>query len=681
MEIKKQSLIDVIKLNKIIKIPYFQREYVWEEREINLLINDIIQYANNKNEYFIGPIIMQNKGSSKLLIDGQQRLTTFILILCALKELEPNLDKINEINALFDNISFESYNINDKKQLINIIKNNNQVNKDSKYFKNYMSIKNNLMDIKIDLNIFYNNLKNLICSFIIFENNINENVVFAKINSTGKRLTAFDMVKNQLLSIYSNYLNEQGAPYIDNEIELWNNHFNNINSKIKNGIDELIRTFLGYHTGKLYKSDTYILFDKFTLWLNNFLNINTIEDALKEVISFFLYYVYFDSHEYQLYNDSKYYDIIKPMIIISTDLKTYLILLIRVMREYSIINLSNESIEIQNYEKLYEALKIIEFYVICFKFTNLKTKIITRLIPTISIKLFTTDFNLSLYYLLVYKQWRIPYNDLLSTLSFNFFNNDMYINSSKFTKSFLLRFSYLNNPPNLIHDKLTIEHIMPQNLEEWITQGFQISEEDHRRYISVIGNLTLTNHNSKYSNYTFDLKLKHMFQNENNALSSYILQFKKWGVEEIKLRCKYIYDEVIKYWNFESMHKCAKELEDEDSINNSNDISYIHEYENEITYFLSQKSHFISEHIWSIESLPTYKKILRLYLVEGWSFEKIEELLFDKNYSGFIPSSIVNLFNKNKIVKGTMIEKDFEKYWDDELSNIQKKLDFVFNKN
>ena len=67
-------------------VPAFQREYVWESDEIELLISDIEEaFKKNPNkEYFLGTTVVYEKDGRKQLIDGQQRMTTFFLILCAI---------------------------------------------------------------------------------------------------------------------------------------------------------------------------------------------------------------------------------------------------------------------------------------------------------------------------------------------------------------------------------------------------------------------------------------------------------------------------------------------------------------------------------------------------------------------------------------------------------------------
>jgi hypothetical protein len=74
-------------------VPDYQREYVWTEKEVKQLLGDIDEQvdANDRREYFVGTVLVsQADGEEKNhyeVIDGQQRLTTFFLLLCALKQL------------------------------------------------------------------------------------------------------------------------------------------------------------------------------------------------------------------------------------------------------------------------------------------------------------------------------------------------------------------------------------------------------------------------------------------------------------------------------------------------------------------------------------------------------------------------------------------------------------------
>lgn len=69
-------------------VPDYQREYIWEERQVNQLLSDVFdEFDNNRfKEYFIGStVVFKDNNGVYELIDGQQRTTTLFLIICALK--------------------------------------------------------------------------------------------------------------------------------------------------------------------------------------------------------------------------------------------------------------------------------------------------------------------------------------------------------------------------------------------------------------------------------------------------------------------------------------------------------------------------------------------------------------------------------------------------------------------
>ena len=67
-------------------IPIYQRQYVWKEKEIHQLMDDFyIAGKDNKDTYYLGTLICLEEGSVFKVCDGQQRLTTLILLLKALQ--------------------------------------------------------------------------------------------------------------------------------------------------------------------------------------------------------------------------------------------------------------------------------------------------------------------------------------------------------------------------------------------------------------------------------------------------------------------------------------------------------------------------------------------------------------------------------------------------------------------
>ena len=85
-------------------IPDYQREYVWTDKEVHQLLEDINEQidAGSTREYFIGTVLVSptEQKSHYEVIDGQQRLTTFFLLLCALRHLlqkEPEAQLLNRL--------------------------------------------------------------------------------------------------------------------------------------------------------------------------------------------------------------------------------------------------------------------------------------------------------------------------------------------------------------------------------------------------------------------------------------------------------------------------------------------------------------------------------------------------------------------------------------------------------
>lgn len=72
-------------------VPDYQREYVWTDKEVHQLLEDIGEQIDvgSVREYFIGTVLVSptEQKNHYEVIDGQQRLTTFFLLLCVLKHL------------------------------------------------------------------------------------------------------------------------------------------------------------------------------------------------------------------------------------------------------------------------------------------------------------------------------------------------------------------------------------------------------------------------------------------------------------------------------------------------------------------------------------------------------------------------------------------------------------------
>ncbi len=85
-------------------VPDYQREYVWTEKEVQQLLDESTSrsIAGSGREYFIGTVLVSETAQKNHyeVIDGQQRLTTFFLLLCALKQMFRGGPQIQVLSGL-----------------------------------------------------------------------------------------------------------------------------------------------------------------------------------------------------------------------------------------------------------------------------------------------------------------------------------------------------------------------------------------------------------------------------------------------------------------------------------------------------------------------------------------------------------------------------------------------------
>lgn len=79
-------------------IPEYQRSYVWQKDNVSELLDDLIFSFENKpeNEYFLGSLVLKRKDNEEFseyeVLDGQQRLTTFFMIIAVMRDILTDRD-------------------------------------------------------------------------------------------------------------------------------------------------------------------------------------------------------------------------------------------------------------------------------------------------------------------------------------------------------------------------------------------------------------------------------------------------------------------------------------------------------------------------------------------------------------------------------------------------------------
>lgn len=120
-----KTVAEVLEKKKY-SIDYYQREYKWESKQLTELVADLTTKFLDLYEpgharkdvakypgYYLGSIILSQKGSKPFIVDGQQRLTSLTLLLTYLRRLQQGRDDVVDIDQLIFSEKFgeKSFNL------------------------------------------------------------------------------------------------------------------------------------------------------------------------------------------------------------------------------------------------------------------------------------------------------------------------------------------------------------------------------------------------------------------------------------------------------------------------------------------------------------------------------------------------------------------------------------------
>lgn len=213
--------------NKYI-VDYFQREYKWEYKHIEQLLvdleasflsnyeigNTILDINSKYNSYYLGPVVICEKGSIRSIVDGQQRLTSITLLLIYLHNLQKNSNDPEDIIPLIYSKKGgrKTYNIEvpDRTKILEALFNSedydisNETDESIKnMFERYTDISNIFSeDLKNDkLPLFIEWLKEKVVFVeILAYSDENAYTIFETMNDRGLNLTPTEMLKGYLLT-------------------------------------------------------------------------------------------------------------------------------------------------------------------------------------------------------------------------------------------------------------------------------------------------------------------------------------------------------------------------------------------------------------------------------------------------------------------------------------------------
>lgn len=104
------------------------------------------------------------------------------------------------------------------------------------------------------------------------------------------------------------------------------------------------------------------------------------------------------------------------------------------------------------------------------------------------------------------------------------------------------------NKERVLTADLTLEHVMPQTLSDWWRQHLgDGAEETHELYLHTIGNLTLTGYNAELSNADFPRK-RELLSQSKLSLNVAIAEHDRWTRDEISARAQQLAVRALEVW-------------------------------------------------------------------------------------------------------------------------------------
>ena len=181
-------------------IPLYQRNFAWTYDEIEQLLNDVADaFQENRDNYYIGTLVVNKENGIFKIIDGQQRTTALNLIALALKH-EICFDRLKSVNLTFPARKKSNENIQKlfTKQKIS----EDDENELTRGYRHaYDALKKMLEERQFESESFFNYLfDNVIIFRSILPNDLDLNLYFERFNSRGEQLEAHEILKAQMMS-------------------------------------------------------------------------------------------------------------------------------------------------------------------------------------------------------------------------------------------------------------------------------------------------------------------------------------------------------------------------------------------------------------------------------------------------------------------------------------------------
>ncbi|WRB81740.1 DUF262 domain-containing protein [Helicobacter pylori] len=542
----------------IFSIPVYQRNYTWEEENCEKLLQDIVSISQNKKTHFMGSItyishlIDDEKSLRQLqefvIIDGQQRVTTIMLLLKAIETKIQNEGIKKEINNLL-NLSGQRLRlkpIKSDKEAFDLVMQNR-----SHELQGVSHIRNNYKFFTKELERYISEgyrIEEIYGAFLRLKivaiglelGEDDPQVVFESINATGVQLKGLDLIRNYLM------MGENS----DQQKHLYETYWVPLENWLgEKDLNDFIKTYLRiYFEDKVKEGEREVYYTLKAHHRDNFPNdIQGLMSDMREYGRIYQIFLDRDHHFLERGDSQQLANLrlrIKDLVKIKFGVAKPFVL--RCARDFEEGKL--------NYENFYEILQILISYFVRRSVCGDPTSVLNKVLYSLHRQL---DENVSADALkrLVGKsvgQMAFPNDDKIKAA---FAVRNAYA-ANQACKFILLEIEKLSNAEPPKEENLEVEHFYPKSpTQEWrdMVGDYFTFEQD---YLNNFGNLTLSGQNQKLSNKPYEAKIALMEQYSSLHLNDYFINnTHSWGIEEVKARSEYLADQFCQVELFKDLPK------------------------------------------------------------------------------------------------------------------------------
>ena len=532
-------------------VPVFQRDYKWGQEQWQRLWDDINRVGSGKINagHFLGSLVQIDTGrttpalSSWLVIDGQQRLATLTLLAAALRdhinsiELEESESSLT-VGVLDDHFlknrhgkGDEGYKLilrrTDNATLHAIVDGNysnafdgstsGQVADAYKFFRGQLS--------GCDPAALYNSIATLrIVEVTLDRDHDDPQFVFESLNDTGVDLSEGDKVRNYLLMS----LEEQEQNYL--YTEYWSKIEDNFRGEDGNLDDGLLNPFLQNYMVLKLKGLEQIrrnqIYDKFKESRNTIQGEGTLEQLLADMRRFAGYYATFEGRKAM------------PSRRLASAMgnlrhlgNTPAVLIMRLWDCYDHLHTLTEG-------NFIRALGLIESYLLRHTICGHQIRSFRRIFAEMTLDIDEETPAESLCRTLAKPRGSYDFWTFQSDNAFSKAIQTTNLARFQICKYILERLENFENKEPTETKCLQIEHIMPQNPENWKKTLGENWRQIHEEWLHRLGNLTLTGHNPEMSDLCFEHKktIKGGYNDATVRITKFVREQPVWTSEQMKTR-------------------------------------------------------------------------------------------------------------------------------------------------